>query len=517
MACSLFAKLHRRFGPKPSGDELSRRSLRKREEFRTHWGLPAPGEVPRSTAKRAAKPSVAIVGGGFAGLSAAYHLQNRRDPFPVTVYESSRIGGRVYSVRDVIPGRTVEKGGELIGMNHPCWIDLAQAFGLGLSVITSEDQASAAGLELSLFLDEKISPQRAKCLYDDMNRTLSLLWEDARTILDKYKPWNALNAAEWDKMTVAQKFERELRIEKGSLLWKALEVELSNDNVAPLEKQSYLGLLSLIRGGAFTEDDDNAYWTQSEVYRCENGNDTLAWSIRDWLTKRNCPVKETTEVLRISLGQEKASVTSVTGQRQETIKYDFVILAIPQGAWPGTVRAKLKIEPAIPRDYLISTGRALKYIATQNQRNWIPDGLNPSGMSNRLGLTWETTDNQIGGDKVGLTVFVGGPLADQAANAPDKNGYFTERIRQLYPHYEASSSLPKSFMDWNQVDLINEGYSCPAPGEVCGAAKKLSEPFGPNGRLLFAGEHTCMPFFGFMEGALQSGVRAASALALRYP
>jgi monoamine oxidase len=32
------------------------------------------------------------------------------------------------------------------------------------------------------------------------------------------------------------------------------------------------------------------------------------------------------------------------------------------------------------------------------------------------------------------------------------------------------------------------------------------------GRMYFAGEHTCPAFVGYMEVALQSGVRAASAI-----
>jgi monoamine oxidase len=38
----------------------------------------------------------------------------------------------------------------------------------------------------------------------------------------------------------------------------------------------------------------------------------------------------------------------------------------------------------------------------------------------------------------------------------------------------------------------------------------LNRPF--HERLVFAGEHCCLPFFGYMEGALQSGLAAASAI-----
>ena len=38
---------------------------------------------------------------------------------------------------------------------------------------------------------------------------------------------------------------------------------------------------------------------------------------------------------------------------------------------------------------------------------------------------------------------------------------------------------------------------------------------GVNGRLHFAGEHTCYAFVGYMEGALNSGAAVAKRLAVR--
>ena len=64
-------------------------------------------------------------------------------------------------------------------------------------------------------------------------------------------------------------------------------------------------------------------------------------------------------------------------------------------------------------------------------------------------------------------------------------------------------------MPWPEIEFTMTGYSCPRPGEVCTKAKALQEPFGP---IHFAGEHTCMAFFGYMEGALQSGLRAAQRI-----
>jgi monoamine oxidase len=56
------------------------------------------------------------------------------------------------------------------------------------------------------------------------------------------------------------------------------------------------------------------------------------------------------------------------------------------------------------------------------------------------------------------------------------------------------------------------GYSCPAPGEVTTTQKSYAELIA--GRIAVAGEHTSPAWFGYMEGALQSGLVAAVRIAL---
>src|SRR4051812_21351329 len=119
MAKSLFARLHRRYGPKQNA--ASRRDMLKATLLgsaglllsRSPFALGA--DTPPTPRK---KPTarVCVIGAGFSGLACAYELMSVG--YDVSVIEArDRVGGRVLSFGDLVPGKNVEGGAELIGSN----------------------------------------------------------------------------------------------------------------------------------------------------------------------------------------------------------------------------------------------------------------------------------------------------------------------------------------------------------------------------------------------------------------
>jgi monoamine oxidase len=125
---------------------------------------------------------VSVVGAGLAGLMAGWYLH--QCGVQVAVFESSdRVGGRVRTDRDLISGKTVEAGAELIGVNHPRWFSLAEAFGLRLVAISTEEDYDRAGLELRLRLgDHDLSEDEAKQVHAELQPVINAIGRDAAPV-----------------------------------------------------------------------------------------------------------------------------------------------------------------------------------------------------------------------------------------------------------------------------------------------------------------------------------------------
>jgi monoamine oxidase len=162
-------------------------------------------------------------------------------------------------------------------------------------------------------------------------------------------------------------------------------------------------------------------------------------------------------------------------------------------------------------------GSAVKFLSPVKSRFWFGSGSSPNATSEIFGVTWDGTDNQmqIDGAPVELSLFAGGGAAELAVelfdhDEKDVRTFFARELSKVYPEYHAELASKPQFVCWPRDRWTKAGYSCPAPGEVTRIGPFLRAPF--HDRMHFAGEHCCLPFFGYMEGALQSGADAAAAV-----
>jgi|tagenome__1003787_1003787.scaffolds.fasta_scaffold20989546_4 monoamine oxidase len=510
MGRSLFAALHRRHGRRLRGAERKRRADFHFERLR---GVMPLGLLTSPRRDSGAPPgSVAVVGAGFAGSVAAYSL--RQLGFEVTVFDGGQ-GGRVSTSSTVVPNRLVETGAELIGINHPLWLQLADQFGLGMSVFTQDDDFAAEGLEMPLILNGKsLNDAEQATLYAQMNGIFTEWCSLASVVENPWLPWTTPNAAFYDAQNLAQQMPAGCPPHVAD----AVSTTFLFNNTQPLANQSWLANLAQFAAGStnISQADVTGFFDDTENFRCSSGNQSLLENLLAPFSVVRANVAD----LDTTSGRVALTLTDGSGGGT----FDYAVFAGPLSVYPFVT---VDGGQAFPWG-AIQWGNACKYFAPLDTRFWIPEGLSPSGMSDQAGMSWEATDNQMrlpgqSGTQYCFTLFTGGPIAARAVAEAEKHApgfpdaYFKPLIEPMYPGFGAADAGGTfcCASPGGAAPYMMSGYSCPAPGQVTtGQASQMAYAAPHHGVLFLAGEHTSPAWFGFMEGALESGFVAAMRLAL---
>jgi monoamine oxidase len=442
--------------------------------------------------RRKAPPGrVIVVGGGFAGLSTAYELESLG--YEVIVLEGRKeVGGRVESRRDIVPGEVMEGGAELIGRNHPAWWSYKRKFDLHFQRLSDPPSPP-------IYLDgQRLCGPRAVSLGEEVDGVQKRINRIAKRV-NANEPWKSRNARALDRLSLGQALNR---IPMSPLCRLTFIELLQTDNGAPAEKQSWLGNLAMIKGGGLSR-----FWEDTETHHCVEGNQALAFAFKKALKRvvvgakvGTVEVRDSRVVVTLDNGRKKKK-----GKKGE-LKFEAsdVVLAIPP-----TKLKSVKFRPPLPSVY--SSGQFannFKYLLNVRQGSWKPEAPNFSS-DGPLDLTWNGTDGQPG-RRAGIVFFSGSNDAMTVRHWSKKR--YLKELSVVYPELakKCGKGLP---MDWPGNEWTKGSYSFPKPGEVNRVGPVLRS--GYLGRVHFAGEHTCYAFTGYMEGALQSGIRVAKQIAKR--
>jgi monoamine oxidase len=471
---------------------LSRRAFLKSSALLT--GVAATNIViPNiSWSQRKSRPRIAIVGAGIAGLTAAYEL--RKKGIIATVYEAnSRIGGRIMTTRDQFgPNLYTEFGGEFIDTGHKEIRRLVQELNLSLVDVKPESQKHLSEL---LYFDgkhrthedlvnafkpiaTKLATDAATAEDDPHYRTLD------RTNLEYYIA--TLNCEEWLKR----------------LLRTAFVIEYGLDAA----EQSALNMLSMLDTDV-SDSKVELYGESDERYRINGGNDLitkgLARRVEDqiehghWLTSIS----------------EKGSAYSLTFEKDKTTKQidaDILILAIP---FTMLRQVERKVNLGFEKSRVIEQlgyGRNAKIIfgvrKSGGKTTWQRAGSNGAMYSDLWAHSgWDSAPMQSD-MAASYTVYLGGSNATIASGSSEAG--LTD-LEVVMPGFADSyNEITKSFA-WHEYKYSLASYTCYKPGQWSMAGSESK----PVNNIYFAGEHCSVDHQGFMEGAAETGVRAAASIA----
>jgi len=215
----------------------------------------------------------------------------------------------------------------------------------------------------------------------------------------------------------------------------------------------------------------------------------------------------------IIVGAGTAGLTCAYRLQQAGTARDFnadkVVLAIPFSVLRHVDLAGVEL-PVVKRLAIATLGYGThtKLVTGFTRRVWHDTNGNGSSVSDLpYQSSWEASRGQPGTHGI-LTNFTGGQQSlTLGEGTPDEHAAeFAGQLERIFPGVkEAHTKLAVRFR-WVTAPSFLGSYACYKPGQYTTIAGAEGEAVDG---LHFAGEHTSLAFQGFMNGAVESGERAA--------
>lgn len=437
---------------------------------------------------------VIIVGGGLAGLTAARTLTESKRSV-ILLEARDRVGGRTWSKFDVPGGGWIDMGGQFVGPTQDRILSLADAVGV------SRFPAFHTGKDVFIFQGKKLEgPAGSMPIPEADLQELSAAFEKIGTMANQVPtedPGSAKQAAEWDSQTVETWMFNNISSVAARFVMRA--GILGYLAVEPRDI-SFLHLLFYIHAGGGVEKLHKFGLAE----RFQGGVQTLSNKVAEQLGDK---VILNSEVIKITQTDDGVIVTTNHG----TFKGKRVIVAMPPA-----LAGRIIYQPNLPanrdgytqRSFMAST---IKIHAVYPTPFWREQGLSGQIISDEPPLD-ATHDNTPPSGKPGI--MAGFIFGQNGRNFADKTPAEIESaaIAALVKYFGKEAAKPIAFYiaNWPNETWSRGCYSGQMPpGVWTGYPNALRNPVD---RIHWAGTETSTQWWGYMEGAVRSGERAANEI-----
>ncbi|HXB16342.1 MAG TPA: NAD(P)/FAD-dependent oxidoreductase [Solirubrobacteraceae bacterium] len=499
-----------------------RSGLTRREVLAAGAGLAASSALASPPARALARlarsgggPRLAVVGAGLAGLRCAHLLWTGApgQPLAATVYEANpdRAGGRCWTLRGFFSGGLeTEHGGSFLNSNQLAVRSLAAELGIAEEVVNGGDLES--GEEVFFIGGARYSLAEAQADWRDFGfdafraaaREMRQPGGEARL--------DAMSVPDWLDSTP---------IGAHSRFGRLMQANTVTENGGDPSDQSALDLIELLTGNPRSSlvplpGDD-------ERYHLVGGNDQLVSRMIAALPGGAVQQGYALVAVRERSDRSLALSFESAGSIEEVVA-DWVVLALPFSTLrevdlsrSGLSAAKL----AVIRTMGMGTNAKVHLELTH--KTWPALGYSGAiyGEWQRLACGWDDCV-QLGpgaspalylafpGARAGASGLTGAahgpaPAADVATALGD--------IEHLFAGTTAAFTGRAYEDHWSEDPWVHGAYSYYRVGQASsyGTIARRTE-----GRMLFAGEHTSIANIGFLDGAVETGERAARRLLHRF-
>jgi monoamine oxidase len=455
-------------------------------------------------ANAATAPRIVVVGGGLAGLTCAYRL--KQAGYSAQLYEASdRLGGRCWTLRGTFAnGQIAEHGGELIDQGHTEVRQLSQQLGLNLDNLLS---AETNGTEPFYYFDGR--PYSFAEATDDLKQIWQQLHKDVSaasypTLYNLSTP----RGRELDRMSIVDWINAYVPGGMGSKLGQLLDVAYNIEYGAESNVQSSLNMLYLLAYSG--QGQLRIFGPSNEKYHVRGGNDQIPARLADALGGQITLGSELVAIRRNSDGSFRLSF--LRGGGTSFVPADRVVLALPFSILRTVDYSKAGFTAlkgtAIQE---LGMGTNSKLHTQFTSRHWATLGCNgetyaDTGYQN----TWDVTRAQSGRSGI-LVDYTGGNIgASFGTGTPQERAQqFLGQIEPVLPGISARWNGRATVDFWTSYPWTKGSYSYWKVGQY---TKFAGVERLPEGACHFAGEHTSIDFQGYLNGAVETGQRAAGEI-----